>query len=91
MQNGWNLDFDFIMNEQETPANSKISPARGKLMLLVHYDTSQYSTLSFIQKLYYWENNKLASLFYDTKTDKVLWKIDIIIETIDGNESTGII
>lgn len=33
MQNGWNLDFDFIMDEQETPANRKISPARGKLML----------------------------------------------------------
>jgi hypothetical protein len=44
MQNGWNLDFDFIMNEQETPANSKISPARVKLMLLVHYDTFQCST-----------------------------------------------
>ena len=44
MQNGWNLDFDFIMNEQETPASSKISPAGGKLMLLVHYDTFQCST-----------------------------------------------
>jgi hypothetical protein len=31
MQNGWNLDIDFIMNEQETPANSKISPARGEI------------------------------------------------------------
>jgi len=47
------LDFDFIMNEHETPARSKISPAGGKLMLLVHYDTFQCSTLSFIQKLYY--------------------------------------
>jgi len=44
MQNGWNLDFDFIMDEQETPANSKISPARGKLVPLVDYDTFQCST-----------------------------------------------
>ena len=31
MQNGWNLDFDFVMNEQETPARSKISPAGGEI------------------------------------------------------------
>lgn len=72
MQNGWNLDFDFIMDEQETPANRKISPARGKLMLLVHYDIFQSSTCHSYRNSTIEKNNKLASLSYDTKTNKVL-------------------